>query len=143
MSNLSQITRAPFIDSSTGISYDCNNPDFTGYLTKQSSWLKDWRRRYFILKGSKLFFAKNEHTTPHGMIDLSSCMTVKSAEQKTHKRNALEVSTQDATFFMFAGTEKEKDDWIGAIGRAIVQSGRTYKQEYVSDESDSDSDYQS
>jgi hypothetical protein len=30
----------------------------TGWLTKQSSWLKEWRRRYFILKGSKLFFAK-------------------------------------------------------------------------------------
>ena len=38
--------------------YDCNNPEFSGYLTKQSAWLKDWRRRYFILKGSKLFFAK-------------------------------------------------------------------------------------
>ena len=28
------------------------------FLTKQSAWLKDWRRRYFILKGSKLFFSK-------------------------------------------------------------------------------------
>jgi hypothetical protein len=34
---------------------------------------------------------------------------VKSAEQKTHKRNALEVSTQDTTFFMFAGTEKVRE----------------------------------
>ena len=30
----------------------------SSWLTKQSAWLKDWRRRYFILKGSKLFFAK-------------------------------------------------------------------------------------
>ena len=29
------------------------------------------------------------------MIDLASCMTVKSAEYKAHKRNALEVSTPD------------------------------------------------
>ncbi|CAM9283417.1 unnamed protein product, partial [Phaeothamnion confervicola] len=60
---------------------DCNNPDFAGWLTKQSTWLKDWRRRFFILKGSKLYFAKVSHTSseyaaPHGMIDLSSCMTV-------------------------------------------------------------------
>jgi hypothetical protein len=37
------------------------------------------------------------------------------------KKNAIEVSTADTTFFMYADTEKEKDEWIGAIGRAIVQ----------------------
>ncbi|KAG5192036.1 hypothetical protein JKP88DRAFT_230679 [Tribonema minus] len=139
---MAHVIRPQYQDPATGILYDCNNPDFTGYLTKQSSWLKDWRRRFFILKGSKLFFAKSEMAAPHGMIDLSSCMTVKSAEQKTHKRNALEVSTQDTTFFMFAGTEKEKDDWIGAIGRAIVQSSSTYQNEEASGDSDSDYEYQ-
>ncbi|CAN0258417.1 unnamed protein product, partial [Discosporangium mesarthrocarpum] len=84
--------------------FDCSNPEHTGWLTKQSAWLKDWRLRFFILKGSKLFFAKNDYEAPHGMIDLSSCMTVKSAEQKTSKRNALEVSTHDTTYFMFANT---------------------------------------
>jgi hypothetical protein len=29
----------------------CGNTE--GWLTKQSEWLKDWRRRYFILKGDK------------------------------------------------------------------------------------------
>ena len=60
------------------------------------------------------------------MIDLVHCMTVKSAEIKAKKRNALEVSTHDTTFLMFADTEKEKDDWIGAIGRAIVRCSSTY-----------------
>jgi hypothetical protein len=75
------------------------------------------------------------------MIDLSSCMTVKSAEQKTHKRYALEVSTQETTFYMYAGNEKEKDDWIGAIGRAIVQSSGTYQDEEVGNDSDSDYEF--
>ncbi|GAB5031869.1 Hypothetical protein NocV09_00701320 [Nannochloropsis oceanica] len=121
--------RGTYIDPNTNIRYDTNNADFEGWLTKQSSWLKDWRRRYFILKGSKLFFAKNEAGSPHGMIDLSSCMTVKSAELKAQKRNALEVSTPETTFLMYADTEKEKDDWIGAVGRAIVRSSTTYTQE--------------
>ena len=56
---------------------------------------------------------QNEMVGPHGMIDLSSCMTVKSAELKAQKRNALEVSTPETTFLMYADTEKEKDDWIG------------------------------
>jgi len=100
--------RPQYVDSNTGQVYDTSQPNFEGWLTKQSVWLKDWRRRYFILKGSKLFFAKNESTAPHGMIDLSACMTVKSAELKAGKRNAIEVSTADTTFYMFADTEKEK-----------------------------------
>jgi hypothetical protein len=37
---------------------------------------------------------------------------------------------------------QEKDDWIGAIGRAIVQSSSTYQHEVHSGDSDSDYDYQ-
>lgn len=67
---------------------------------------------------------------PHGVIDLSKCQTVKSADDKTHKkllrcvfftsRHSLEVTTTDETYFMYANTEKEKDEWIGAIGRYVM-----------------------
>jgi hypothetical protein len=57
----------------------------------------------------QLFFAKSESGAPHGMIDLATCTTVKSAELKAQKRNALEVSTPETTFLMYADTEKEKD----------------------------------
>ncbi len=118
--------RPPYVDPATGQRYETSNPSNEGWLTKQSEWLKDWRRRYFFLKGSKLFFAKGEFTAPHGMIDLSQCMTVKSAELKAGKKNAIEVSTKEKTYYMFADTEKEKDEWIGAIGRSIVQSSSTF-----------------
>ena len=32
-------------------------------------------------------------------------------------RHSLEVSTDNETYFMYANSEKEKDEWIGAIGR--------------------------
>ncbi|EKU21092.1 1-like protein [Nannochloropsis gaditana CCMP526] len=69
---------------------------------------------------------------------------VKSAELKAQKRNALEVSTPETTFLMYADTEKEKDDWIGAVGRAIVRSSTTYTQEVgeAGDEDDDGSDYE-
>lgn len=112
-----------------GVVHDISSPNFEGWLTKQSAWLKDWRRRYFLLKGSKLYFAKSPSQAPHGVIDLSQCMTVKSAELKAGKKHAIEVSTLDTTFFMYADSEKEKDDWIGAIGRAIVQASATFTRE--------------
>ena len=92
-----------------------------------------------MLKGSKLFFSTSESGAPHGMVDLSKCMTVKSAELKAGKKNAIEVSTTDTTYYMFADNEQEKDEWIGAIGRSIVQASRTY-QEDVEHDSEEESD---
>lgn len=34
-----------------------------------------------------------------------------------HRSHCFEVATPDATFYMCAEAEKEKDEWIGAIGR--------------------------
>jgi len=106
---------------------DVSDPDFSGWLTKRSQWLKEWRRRYFFLKGNQLHFAKGPSHSPHGVVDLSKCLTVKSAEEKTNKRHCFEVATESATYFMFAGTDKEKDEWIGAIGRAIVRYSNAYE----------------
>lgn len=89
-------------------------------------WLKEWRRRYFILKDSKLFFAKNEYSAPHGMMDLSTCTTVKSADLKSHKKHSFEISTPETVYLLYADTETEKDDWIGRVGKAIVRCSRTY-----------------
>lgn len=65
--------------------------------------IKDWRRRYFILKGSRLFFAKSPLESPHGMIDLSRCTTVKSADLKSHKKHSFEISTPETTYLLYAG----------------------------------------
>ena len=106
-----------------------------GYLTKRSAWLKDWRKRYFVLKGGRLYFSKSPSQKPHGVIDLQECLTVKSAEEKCRKANSFEVATPDVTYFMYADTPKEKDEWIGAIGRAIVRNSTAFVDEdgYESD----------
>ena len=90
---------------------------------------QEWRRRYFLLKGSKLFFCKNEYSAPHGMMDLSTCTTVKSADLKSQKRHSFEISTPDTTYLLYADTEALKDDWIGRVGKAIVRCSRTYYQQ--------------
>lgn len=60
------------------------------------------------------------------MIDLSQCTTVKSADLKSRKRNSFEISTPETTYLLYADTEKEKDDWIGVVGKAIVRCSSTY-----------------
>ncbi|OQS02579.1 ubiquitin family protein [Thraustotheca clavata] len=97
-----------------------------GELTKRSVWLKEWRTRYFVLKGNKLYFCRTKGEAPHGMIDLSECLTVKSAEEKTNKRFCFEVATPESTYYMHAESERQKDEWIGAIGRAIVKFSSSF-----------------
>jgi PH domain len=60
------------------------------------------------------------------MIDLSQCTTVKSADLKSKSRNSFEISTPETTYLLYADTEKEKDDWIGVVGKAIVRCSNTY-----------------
>ncbi|OQR98999.1 hypothetical protein ACHHYP_07492 [Achlya hypogyna] len=105
---------------------DLSNPDYEGLLTKRSVWLKEWRTRYFVLKGNKLYFCRAQGEAPHGVIDLSECLTVKSAEEKTNKRFCFEVATPESTYYMHAESEKQKDEWIGAIGRAIVKFSSSF-----------------
>lgn len=88
--------------------------------------MQEWRRRYFVLQGSKLFFCKNAMSGPHGMMDLATCTTVKSADLKSGKRHSFEISTAETCYLLYADTESEKDDWIGRVGKAIVRCSRTY-----------------
>lgn len=62
------------------------------------------------------------------MIDLSTATTVKSADIKSQKKNSFEISTSEITYLMFADSEKEKDEWIGNVGRAIVRASTTFLQ---------------
>ena len=107
--------------SGSGISMPRTTPAVEGYLLKQSAWLHTWRSRYFKLIGSKLYFSRGPHDEPHGVIDLSSCLTVKSADDKTGKAYSFEIATPDQVFFLVAPTEADKNNFIGHVGRAVVQ----------------------
>lgn len=56
------------------------------------------------------------------------------------KKYAIEVSTRDITYFMYGDSEKDKDEWIGVIGRAIVQSSSTIIRDEEQAESDDEED---
>ena len=59
--------------------------------------------------------------TPRGVIDINRCLSIKGAEDTINKPHALEISTADSSMYFIADTEKDKEDWINAVGRAIVR----------------------
>ena len=89
-------------------------PAFQGFLYKRSEWLQVWRKRFFKLylgpNGPRIYFCNDKDATPHGVIDLRNCLTVKTADEKTGKTFSFEVATGDSVFFMHADSAQEKDE---------------------------------
>ncbi|XP_037417930.1 pleckstrin homology domain-containing protein 1-like [Triticum urartu] len=108
-----------------------------GWLTKQGEYIKTWRRRWFVLKQGRLFWFKDAAVTrgsvPRGIIPVSSCLTVKGAEDVLNRQFAFELSTPAETMYFIADAEKEKEEWINSIGRSIVQHSRSVTDAEVVD----------
>lgn len=51
---------------------------------------------------------------------------MKSADVKSRKKFSFEISTSERMYLLYADNEKEKDDWIGAVGKSIVRSSKTF-----------------
>jgi hypothetical protein len=91
-------------------------------------FLKSWRRRWFVLKDGRLFWFKSDHVTqdvvPRGVVKIDRCLSIKGAEEAINRPFAFEVSTPDVSMYFIADSEKEKEDWINSVGKAIVRHSR-------------------
>ncbi|KAK2080781.1 hypothetical protein QBZ16_000635 [Prototheca wickerhamii] len=130
MGDLSQLmNKALGRNQDTGGVQFWDRPERTGWLMKQGEVLKRWRRRWFVLKQGKIFWFKSDlvrpDSVPRGIIEVSQCLSIKGAEDTINRPHAFEISTADASMFFIADSDKEKEDWINAVGRAIVRHSRS------------------
>ncbi|CAI5498105.1 unnamed protein product [Closterium sp. Naga37s-1] len=105
------------------------DPERSGWLTKQGEYIKTWRRRWFVLKEGHMFWFKDDKVSkdsqPRGVINVGRCLTIKGAEDVINRAHAFELSTSNDTLFFIADSDKEKEDWINSVGRAIVRHSRS------------------
>ncbi|EPR62799.1 AtPH1 family protein [Toxoplasma gondii TgCatPRC2] len=107
-----------------------------GWLCKQSKFLKDWRRRWFVLTPYCLCSFKTSdiyHSKPTEILFLRDCSTVKSADEDIQKENAFRVDTPNRVFFLIADNNQEKESWIGHIGRQMVRPSVMVNDSYGQD----------
>ena len=108
-----------------------------GLLKKESRHRKVWRERWVVLTTSYLYTFENQgiYRNPTEEIDVKKIKTVKTDETKngfnfvSHFYLILflikqKIVTEDAIFFFEAKTFEEKESWIGAIGKAMVKTGK-------------------
>lgn len=88
---------------------------------------------WFVLKDGKIFWFKSDAvtpaSTPRGVVDTHRCLSVKGAEDALGRPHAFELSTADDAMFFIAESDREKEDWINAVGRAIVRHSRSLLEE--------------
>lgn len=105
-----------------------------GWLVKQGGRYKSWKRRYFILKPDALLYFKSNlklKDTPLGRIPLSTILRVESVAGETVAKSKKNtpffkiVITGTRGYYLIEGeTISQVNEWIAAIKKAIVQTGR-------------------
>ena len=113
------MSRPAYLDEK-GVRWDTNEADMEGVMSKKSKWLGEWRERYFILKGPKMFFTKSASEAPHGIIDLVDCLRVEGVAGGLSPLLLEMQMREKERFVLRAPSAEHKNAWIAAISRAIV-----------------------
>lgn len=83
-----------------------------GYLTKLGYHRKNWRTRWFVLYKNELrYFKTREEKTSIKTIDFKDVIDV-IPDETQGKQNCFRIITPYRTFFMYAGSAQEADNWV-------------------------------
>jgi len=98
--------------------------DKDGFLTKQGGAIKTWKRRWFVLKGSKLWYFKSRtDTQAKGFIELEAGTLVREEDNKK-KKTMFSIQARGLkgrrVFMMYPDTQQETTEWIEAIRKNIA-----------------------
>lgn len=98
-----------------------NPADFEGFMTKCGGGTKTWHKRWFVLKGNKLYYFKGKKDTEiTGMVVLTPDSFVrKEPSYKKKSKNTFAVGTTTRIFYMFPESQLETDQWVAVITKNI------------------------
>jgi len=92
-------------------------PSLSGYLYKRdpTGLVKEWKKRYFLLKGHRLYYSAEEQdiNQPIGFIDLNSPFVVRS--MKSINQNVFSVATPNRNYLLQVESHEEMPHWISGL----------------------------
>ncbi|EST09780.1 Pleckstrin [Kalmanozyma brasiliensis GHG001] len=93
----------------------------SGYLEKKGEKRKTWKKRWFVLRSSKLAYYKNEKEYQLlRFIDVSDIKTVASVELKKSV-NTFGIVTPKRTFYVRAASRADMESWIEKLNEIMTQ----------------------
>lgn len=92
-----------------------------GWLTKQGGRVKNWKRRWFVLKDNRLYYYKRPNdVNAQGFIPLTRCV-VKAAEVK---KNCFKIfdphqpfSKNHPSFYIYADSSEDLNEWMNVLDK--------------------------
>lgn len=84
-----------------------------GNLLKWTNYIFGWRERYFVLKGSVLYYYYNKGDKPKGRIHLSVCQI-----NPCETENRFEIDTGTAIIYVRADSKELRNEWVKALQKA-------------------------
>jgi len=94
-----------------------DDPEKKGFLIKQGHIRKNWKLRWFVLKGDRIWYfkSKNEMDEPLGEIELLDSI-VSTTSDKITKDNCFELTCGSGKVFYIQATSKDvMDKWVEKI----------------------------
>ena len=111
-----------------------DNPDKAGYLRKQGGRVKSWKKRWFLLSNSCLYyFKKPSDAAPKGFVPLENLHVVITGEKRwelRHPDGAFKAAKFSGSTLVESNHDKllceakspaERDEWIAAIQSHIIR----------------------
>eukprot|EP01088_Endostelium_zonatum_P002172 TRINITY_DN1263_c0_g1_i1.p1 TRINITY_DN1263_c0_g1~~TRINITY_DN1263_c0_g1_i1.p1 ORF type:complete len:280 (+),score=84.70 TRINITY_DN1263_c0_g1_i1:73-912(+) len=105
--------------------------DKYGYLTKQGRVRKNWKKRWFVLVGNKLYYYKNPRAlSPIKVIRLTQTTYVsRSSPPENPKPHGFVLRTLNRIFLMCGDTDQESEEWVASISANISKEGANPSKE--------------
>jgi len=107
--------------------------DFEGFMIKCGGATKTWHKRWFVLKGNKLYYFKTKKDSDiTGLVALTAESFVrKEPSYKKKSKNTFAVGTTSRIFYMFPDSQLETDQWVAVIAKNIENIRNPPKKDVV------------
>lgn len=114
----------------------------SGFLVKQGGDVKNWKRRYFAILDSVLYYFKmndppdfdsNKEVKPKGYIHLSNCEVTSNGSSKAQRPHCFCVFTPDRQYFMCAEDAATMRQWVSAIEATASKTSRRVRVDFKQD----------
>ncbi|CAI2197321.1 10635_t:CDS:2, partial [Funneliformis geosporum] len=110
----------------------------SGYLNKKQERRKNWKRRWFVLRSTKLAYYKSDKEYELlKILDMNDVHSVAEVKLK-NKLNVFYIVTSKRTYYVQAANKEELDEWVEAINKVKKVQEEEFLYEDTGSQADSE-----
>jgi hypothetical protein len=105
------------------MSYPWSQPDFQGLLKKKGHLVRNWKERWFIIKGDKLWYFKSKDKLSESLGEVLLSDSSVSLDHKIKKDHTFELtcgSINKKIFYIQSPDKETMDTWVNAIKKGSL-----------------------